>query len=441
MHIYEKSRPTGKVSGIMANTIELKQQIAQGEYDAAFAKLYGADAVQEQRKRYTDLIDEFEKKYGTNRTVRLYSAPGRTEIGGNHTDHQHGRVLAGSVNIDMIAAAAPNSLNQLRVQSEGYDLCVIDLADLAARKEEENTTMSLLRGECEAFRQRGAALSGLDVYVASNVPKGSGVSSSAAFEVLIGVILNDCFMTKKVSPIEIAQIGQWAENVYFGKPCGLMDQMASSVGNIITIDFADPAHPDVEPVQVDFSKAGLALCILDSCADHADLTDEYAAVPAECRAVAAVCGGEVLRDVPFDTFLAKLPECRRQCGDRAVLRAFHFYADNDRVPQQVAALRSGDFDAFLQLVTASGDSSWEYLQNVIPAGYKEHQEMGVTIAAAKHYLQGKGAVRVHGGGFAGTAQAFVPVDMLADFKSHMEAILGEGRCHVLSIRPEGGAVL
>ena len=425
----------------MANTIELKQQIAQGEYDAAFTKLYGASAVQEQRKRYTDLIDEFEKEYGTSRTVRLYSAPGRTEIGGNHTDHQHGRVLAGSVNIDMIAAAAPNSLNQLRVQSEGYDLCVIDLADLAARKEEENTTMSLLRGECEAFRQRGAALSGLDVYVASNVPKGSGVSSSAAFEVLIGVILNDCFMTKKVSPIEIAQIGQWAENVYFGKPCGLMDQMASSVGNIITIDFADPAHPDVEPVQVDFSKAGLALCILDSCADHADLTDEYAAVPAECRAVAAVCGGEVLRDVPFDTFLAKLPECRRQCGDRAVLRAFHFYADNDRVAQQVAALRSGDFDTFLQLVTASGDSSWEYLQNVIPAGYKEHQEMGVTIAAAKHYLQGKGAVRVHGGGFAGTAQAFVPVDMLADFKAHMEAILGEGRCHVLSIRPEGGAVL
>jgi len=300
---------------------------------------------------------------------------------------------------------------------------------------------SLLRGECEAFRQRGAKLSGLDVYISSNVPKGSGVSSSAAFEVLVGVILNDCFMDEKVSPIAIAQIGQWAENVYFGKPCGLMDQMASSVGNIITIDFADPAHPDVEPVAVDFSKAGLALCILDSCADHADLTDEYAAVPAECRAVAAVCGGEVLRDVPFETFLAKLPECRKQCGDRAVLRAFHIYADNDRVAKQVAALREGDFDTFLRLVNESGHSSWEYLQNVIPAGYKEHQEMGVTIAAAKHYLNGKGAVRVHGGGFAGTAQAFVPVEMLADFKAHMEAILGEGRCHVLSIRPEGGAVL
>ena len=420
-----------------------KQELSDGVHAARLASLYCCAPAEtaSEAARYAAVLDGLEKTFGSHAEAGLYSAPGRTEIGGNHTDHQHGRVLAGSVNIDMIAAAAPNDKNQLHVQSEGYDLCVIDLNDLEARKEEENTTASLLRGECAAFTQRGAKLAGLDVYISSNVPKGSGVSSSAAFEVLIGVILNDCFMTEKVSPIAIAQIGQWAENVYFGKPCGLMDQMASSVGNIITIDFADPAHPDVEPVQVDFSKAGLALCILDSCADHADLTDEYAAVPAECRAVAAVCGGEVLRDVPFDTFLAKLPECRRQCGDRAVLRAFHFYADNDRVPQQVAALRSGDFDAFLQLVTASGDSSWEYLQNVIPAGYKEHQEMGVTIAAAKHYLQGKGAVRVHGGGFAGTAQAFVPVDMLADFKAHMEAILGEGRCHVLSIRPEGGAVL
>ena len=420
-----------------------KQELSDGVHAARLASLYCCAPAEtaSEAARYAAVLDGLEKTFGSHAEAGLYSAPGRTEIGGNHTDHQHGRVLAGSVNIDMIAAAAPNDKNQLRVQSEGYDLCVIDLNDLEARKEEENTTSALLRGECAAFTQRGAKLAGLDVYISSNVPKGSGVSSSAAFEVLIGVILNDCFMTEKVSPIAIAQIGQWAENVYFGKPCGLMDQMASSVGNIITIDFADPAHPDVEPVQVDFSKAGLALCILDSCADHADLTDEYAAVPAECRAVAAVCSGEVLRDVPFDTFLAKLPECRRQCGDRAVLRAFHFYADNDRVPQQVAALRSGDFDAFLQLVTASGDSSWEYLQNVIPAGYKEHQEMGVTIAAAKHYLQGKGAVRVHGGGFAGTAQAFVPVDMLADFKAHMEAILGEGRCHVLSIRPEGGAVL
>ena len=420
-----------------------KQELSDGVHAARLASLYCCAPAEtaSEAARYAAVLDGLEKTFGSHAEAGLYSAPGRTEIGGNHTDHQHGRVLAGSVNIDMIAAAAPNDKNQLRVQSEGYDLCIIDLNDLEARKEEENTTASLLRGECAAFTQRGAKLAGLDVYISSNVPKGSGVSSSAAFEVLIGVILNDCFMTEKVSPIVIAQIGQWAENVYFGKPCGLMDQMASSVGNIITIDFASPAKPVVEPVAVDFSKAGLALCILDSGADHADLTDEYAAIPAECRAVAAVCGGEVLRDVPFETFLAKLPECRRQCGDRAVLRAFHVYADNDRVAKQVAALHDGDFGTFLCLVNESGCSSWEYLQNVIPAGYKEHQEVGVTIAAAKHLLGDKGAVRVHGGGFAGTVQAFVPVEMLDEFKAGMEAILGEGRCHVLSIRPEGGAVL
>ena len=376
-----------------------KQELAGGTHTARLASLYCCSPEQTaaHAARYAAVLDGLEAAFGAHTEAGLYSAPGRTEIGGNHTDHQHGRVLAGSVNIDMIAAAAPNGLNQLRVQSEGYDLCVIDLGDLAARKEEENTTMALLRGECEAFKERGAALSGLDVYISSNVPKGSGVSSSAAFEVLIGVILNDRFMAEKVSPIAIAQIGQWAENVYFGKPCGLMDQMASSVGNIITIDFADPAHPDVEPVQVDFSQAGLALCILDSGADHADLTDEYAAIPNECRAVAAVCGGEVLRDVPFETFL--------------------------------------------QLVNESGTSSWEYLQNVIPAGYKEHQEVAVTIAAAKHFLNGAGAVRVHGGGFAGTVQAFVPLEKLDAFKAEMEAILGAGKCHILSIRPEGGAVL
>ena len=420
-----------------------KQELSDGVHAARLASLYCCAPAEtaSEAARYAAVLDGLEKTFGSHAEAGLYSAPGRTEIGGNHTDHQHGRVLAGSVNIDMIAAAAPNDKNQLRVQSEGYDLCVIDLNDLEARKEEENTTAALLRGECAAFTQRGAKLAGLDVYISSNVPKGSGVSSSAAFEVLIGVILNDCFMTEKVSPIAIAQIGQWAENVYFGKPCGLMDQMASSVGNIITIDFASPAKPVVEPVAVDFSKAGLALCILDSGADHADLTDEYAAIPAECRAVAAVCGGEVLRDVPFETFLAKLPECRRQCGDRAVLRAFHVYADNDRVAKQVAALHDGDFGTFLSLVNESGCSSWEYLQNVIPAGYKEHQEVGVTIAAAKHLLGDKGAVRVHGGGFAGTVQAFVPVEMLDEFKAGMEAILGEGHCHVLSIRPEGGAVL
>ena len=429
----------------MANTIELKQQIAQGEYDAAFAKLYGADAVQEQRKRYTDLIDEFEKKYGTNRTVRLYSAPGRTEIGGNHTDHNNGVVLAGSVNLDMVAVVSPNEENVIRVKSLGFDkIDDVDVTNLVPQPREAEHSASLIRGVAKGIVDAGGKVGGFDCYTTSNVLRGSGLSSSAAFEVCIGAILRGEYNNndmEKFNQVKIAQIGQYAENVFFGKPCGLMDQTACAVGGVITIDFKDPAHPVVGQTAIDLAKHGFVMCISDTKGSHADLTDEYAAIPNECRAVAAVCGGEVLRDVPFETFLANIPACRKQCGDRAVLRAFHFYADNDRVPQQVAALREGDFDAFLQMVTASGDSSWEYLQNVIPAGYKEHQEVAVTIAAAKHYLGGKGAVRVHGGGFAGTVQAFVPVEMLTDFKANMEKILGAGRCHVLNIRPEGGAVL
>ena len=385
------------------------------------------------------MLNGLETEFGCHETAALFSAPGRTEIGGNHTDHQHGRVLAGSVNIDVIAAVGTNDLGQLRLKSEGYDLCVIDLSDLEKKKSEENTSPAILRGTCAAFAQRGAKLSGLDVYVASNVPKGSGVSSSAAFEVLVGTILTELFLEeRKVSPIEIAQIGQWVENVYFGKPCGLMDQMASSVGGVVGIDFADSAQPAVAKIDFDLSEAGLALCILDSGADHADLTDEYAAVPAECKAVAKVCGGEVLREVPYETFLKKIPQCRKACSDRAVLRAFHFYADNDRVEKQVFALVNKAYDSFLQLVNESGHSSWEYLQNITPAGAIQQQAVGLTIAVAKDALEGKGAVRVHGGGFAGTVQAFVPLDMVAKFQKEVEMILGENTCHVMDIRPVGG---
>ena len=420
----------------------LENYLQQEAFAKTLLRLYGTEGAEKARARCEQVMEGFYKTFDRPAEA-LFSAPGRTEIGGNHTDHQKGCVLAASVDLDILAAVAPTQSGIIRVLSQGYPMIEVDLRELDPKKEEINTSAALIRGVAARISELGCDLAGkgLDVYMTSTVPKGSGLSSSAAYEVLIGTMLNELFWEGHCTAVELAQIGQYAENVFFGKPCGLMDQMASSVGNIITIDFADKANPDVEPVQVDFSKAGLALCILDSGADHADLTDEYAAIPNECRAVAAVCGGEVLRDVPFDTFLAKLPECRRQCGDRAVLRAFHIYADNDRVAQQVAALRGGDFDAFLQLVTASGDSSWEYLQNVIPAGYKEHQEVAVTIAAAKHYLGGKGAVRVHGGGFAGTVQAFVPVEMLADFKANMEKILGAGRCHVLNIRPEGGAVL
>ena len=412
----------------MKSVKELKKELAEGTFARKLAWLYccGEEFTAHYADRYIHVLNGLETEFGCHETAALFSAPGRTEIGGNHTDHQHGRVLAGSVNIDVIAAVGTNDLGQLRLKSEGYDLCVIDLSDLEKKKSEENTSPAILRGTCAAFAQRGAKLSGLDVYVASNVPKGSGVSSSAAFEVLVGTILNELFLEEhKISPIEIAQIGQWVENVYFGKPCGLMDQMASSVGGVVGIDF-------------DLSEAGLALCILDSGADHADLTDEYAAVPAECKAVAKVCGGEVLREVPYETFLKKIPQCRKACSDRAVLRAFHFYADNDRVEKQVFALVNKAYDSFLQLVNESGHSSWEYLQNITPAGAIQQQAVGLTIAVAKDALEGKGAVRVHGGGFAGTVQAFVPLDMVAKFQKEVEMILGENTCHVMDIRPVGG---
>ena len=419
----------------------LRKELEEGGLARKLAWLYGCKEEQTDcyAQRYLHVLDGLEGEFGCRKEAALFSAPGRTEIGGNHTDHQHGRVLAGSVNIDMIAAVGWNNCGKLRLRSEGYDLFVIDLADLEKKAEEENTSYAILRGTCAAYAKRGAVLSGLDVYVASNVPKGSGVSSSAAFEVLIGTILNELFMgEKKVSAMEIAQIGQWVENVYFGKPCGLMDQMASSVGGVVGIDFADPGKPVVTRIQLDLEKAGLALCILDSGADHADLTDEYSAVPAECRAVAKVCGGEVLREVPYEVFLEKIPECRKTCSDRAVLRAFHFYGDNARVQAQIQALEKDDYDTFLRLVNESGDSSWEYLQNITPAGYVRQQAVGLTIAAARQALGGRGAVRVHGGGFAGTVQAFVPLDLVASFLEKVERILGANACHVMVIRPVGG---
>jgi len=288
------------------------------------------------------------------------------------------------------------------------------------------------------FTQLGCKVEGFDAYCESTVLPGSGLSSSAAYEVLIGTIVNGLFFDGKVSQPEIAQIGQYAENVFFGKPCGLMDQMASAVGNLVTIDFFDKDNPIIEPVAFDFASCGHALCIIDSGADHADLTDEYAAVPGEIKSVAAHFGKEVLTQIEEADFYAAIPALRKTCGDRAVMRAIHFYQENARVPQQVAALKSGDFDTFLKLVKQSGHSSYMYLQNVIPAGYKQHQDVAVSLALCEHYLNGRGAYRVHGGGFAGTVQAFVPMDILEGFVAGIDAVLGEGACHVLSIRPQGG---
>ena len=369
---------------------------------------------------------------------RYFSAPGRTEIGGNHTDHRRGRVLAGAVNLDTVAAVRVNGTNTVRIQSKGYPMSVVDLSNLEPVESEINSTPALIRGVAARFVQLGCEVKGFDAYCESTVLPGSGLSSSAAFEVLIGTIVNGLFFDGKVSQPEIAMIGQYAENVFFGKPCGLMDQTASAVGNLVTIDFFDKDHPVIEPVDFDFASCGHALCIIDSGADHADLTDEYAAVPGEIKAVAAWFGKEVLTQIDEAEFYANIPALRKACGDRAVMRAIHFYQENARVPLQVAALRSGDFDTFLSLVKQSGYSSYMYLQNVIPAGYKQHQDVAVALALCEHYLAGRGAYRVHGGGFAGTVQAFVPYDILDAFVAGLDGALGQGACHVLNIRPQGG---
>ena len=369
---------------------------------------------------------------------RYFSAPGRTEIGGNHTDHQRGRVLAAAVNLDTRAAVRENGTNTIRILSKGYPLCLVELDTLVPQPDEINSTPALIRGVAARFAELGCQVRGFDAYCESTVLPGSGLSSSAAFEVLIGTILNGLFFQGKVTQPEIAQIGQYAENVFFGKPCGLMDQMASAVGNLVTIDFLDKDHPVIAPVDFDFSACGHALCIIDSQASHADLTDEYAAIPGEIKAVAAAMGKEVLTQIEEADFFANLPRLRQQCGDRAVMRCIHFYQENARVPLQVAALKNGDFEAFLQLIKQSGYSSYMYLQNVIPAGYTQHQDVAVALALCEHYLDGRGAYRVHGGGFAGTVQAFVPLEILDRFRAGIDDALGSGACHVLSIRPQGG---
>ena len=369
---------------------------------------------------------------------RYFSAPGRTEVSGNHTDHQRGRVLAGAVNLDTVAAVRANGTDVIRVQSKGYPLCQVRLDALEPVAAEINSTPALIRGVAARFSQLGCKVGGFDAYCESTVLPGSGLSSSAAFEVLIGTIINHLFFDGRVSQPEIAQIGQYAENVFFGKPCGLMDQTASAVGGLVTIDFADKEHPDIRPVHFDFSTTGHALCIIDSRADHADLTDEYAAVPGEMKAVCEYFGKDVVTEIPEEDFYAAIPALREKCGDRAVMRVIHEYNENRRVPQQVDCLESGDFEGFLRLTKESGYSSWMYLQNVVPAGYVKQQAMAVALGLCEHYLQGRGAYRVHGGGFAGTVQAFVPFDLLDSFRAGIDAALGEGACHVLSIRPQGG---
>ena len=431
----------GKEENAMTAAAALKERIARGDYDARFAVLYGREAVEKQRRRYSEAVDGFTAAFGEAEQLILFSAPGRTEIGGNHTDHNHGRVLAASVNLDVIAVAAPRRDAIIRVQSKGYDMDTVVLGDWEVQEAEKNHSASLIRGVAARFVQLGYAVGGFDAYTTSDVLKGSGLSSSAAFEVLVGTILNGLYNDGAVSAVEIAKAAQYAENVYFGKPSGLMDQTASSVGGIVTIDFADPERPVIRAVDFDFASCGHKLCIVDTGGNHADLTHEYAAVTVEMRAAANMLGVDFLRDTTPDKLISIIPALREKHGDRAVLRALHFFGDNDRVVRQVAALEAGDFGEFKRLVVESGHSSFEYLQNVYAASDVQFQGLSIALALAQRVLDGCGAWRVHGGGFGGTTQNFVPEDKLEAFRTLMEGVFGEGSCHVLSIRPVGGVCL
>lgn len=420
----------------------VRRALGAGELDGTLSRLkYGE--ISGARAKVAHVLDGFARSFGDDeeRPVVLCSAPGRTEICGNHTDHQHGRVLAGAVDLDFLACAAPNGLNRIRFQSEGWPMVEISLDELLPRTDERESTAALVRGMAGLVKERGYEVAGFDAYAVSEVLPGSGLSSSAACEVLLGVIENCLFCSGELDAVTIAQLGQRAENVYFGKPSGLMDQTASSVGGAVAIDFADPAEPVVRSVAVDLESLGYALCIIDSGASHAALTGEYASIPEEMGAVAAYFGRKVLREVDEAEFLRALPELRRAAGDRAVLRAMHFFADDRRSAEEADALERGDIDAFLALVRESGRSSWELLQNITPTGAAKEQAMAVALAVAERALAGRGACRVHGGGFAGTIQAFVPLDALESFSAEVEAALGQGSCRALSIRPVGGTVL
>ena len=403
----------------------------------SMGEIYTADELDRQLNRYRAAAAEFEKLFGEKPSA-FFCAPGRTEVGGNHTDHNLGCVLAAGVSLDIIAAVVPNDDGMITVKSEGFPTDTVDISDTAVRENEKNTSASLIRGMADGFAKNGHKVGGFRAYSTSEVLQGSGLSSSAAYEVLIGTILNGLYNGGSVSDVEVAKIAQYAENVHFGKPSGLMDQMASSVGGLITIDFADKDAPVINSVDFDFANSGHRLCIVDTKGSHADLTPEYAAIPPEMKSVAQHFGKTVLREITKEQVMENIAALRKECGDRAVLRALHFFDENERVAKQSAALEKGEFDSFLSLITESGDSSLAYLQNIFAAVNVREQGLTVALYLAKQVLAGEGACRVHGGGFAGTIQAFVPEHKLEAFRTEMDRVFGDGACHVLTIRNCGG---
>jgi galactokinase len=401
-------------------------------------ELYGNNPADLERHagRYINLIRQFTGAFG-NADLTVFTSPGRTEIGGNHTDHNYGRVLAGAVNLDNVAIASKNNSDTIRIHSEGYPDFEVDLKNLKADKKEQYTSASLVRGICARMKELGYTIGGFNACIDGGVPKGSGLSSSASFEVLIGAIVNELFNNGRMDPIQNAIIGQYSENNYFGKPCGLMDQTACAMGGLITIDFKDPANPVVKKVNFDFVATGFALVITDTGGNHADLNDEYASLPSDMKAVAAELGAKVLREVTLEQVLDIAPKIREKVGDRAILRAIHFQGDNQRVVDEVAALERNDFKAFLGMVIDSGFSSYMYNQNIFPVNNVREQGVSLALALSELVLKGKGAWRVHGGGFAGTIQAFVPQNLIEKYVTTLEHVYGKGSCHSLFIRPKG----
>jgi len=405
---------------------------------AVLTSLYGSDSqiVKQQAERYQSLAQKFSTTFG-NAEFEVFSSPGRTEIGGNHTDHNYGRVLAGAVNLDNIAIAGANGTMKVRILSAGYPQFEVDLANLKSDSKEYFTSESLIRGISARMQELGFKIGGFDAVIDGAVPKGSGLSSSASFEVLIGAIISHLFNQGKLDPIQNAIIGQYAENVFFGKPCGLMDQTACSVGGLVTIDFKNPAEPIVKKVDFDFTKTGYSLVITDTGGNHADLNDEYASLPTEMKSVAGQFGAKVLREVTLEQVVDKIPAMRGKVSDRAILRAFHFQRDNARVVEQVNALEHNKFNEFLKMVVESGHSSYMYNQNIYPINNVEEQGISLALALSDMVLDGEGAFRVHGGGFAGTIQAFVPQHLVNKYIDTLEHVFGKGSCHKLFIRPQG----
>ena len=420
-------------------TAELKAAVLGGAFDQRFTYIYGEAALNAQKMRYAAAIDSFVDVYGADREVALYSVAGRSELSGNHTDHNYGCVVAASIDLDIIAVASPSEGSVIRVKSEGFPEDIVDISTFTSPREfPKGHSDELIAGMAAGFRKDGYKVGGFDAYTTSSVLKGSGISSSAAFEDMIGNILNHIYNEGKISNVEIAKLSQYAENQFFGKPCGLMDQMACGVGGIIAIDFADPTKPVIDQIDFDITAAGYNLCIINTGGNHADLTDDYAAIPAEMKSVAAYFGKKVLRETDEAEVLAAIPALREQLGDRAIMRALHFLEENRRVAKQKEALLAGDLDAFFENVIASGRSSFCYLQNVFTTKNVNEQGVSLALCVAEKLLAGKKAAwRVHGGGFAGTIQAFVPSDYVEEFRLGMDAVLGEGRCMVLRIRPVG----